>query len=203
MVPQPDLCESVTEGRDSRRHSSRSSSRRIWFITSFESPPRFASAIAPRAARPTRAAPSAGRRASGPRRGHASARSSHRVSTARPPGRRSARWRLLGRYQPSADLLVGLCADVLVQALQLPGAWDGHDPRLLGKQPAQRDLGGRRVLPQRDAAEQIDQGLVRLPSLRREAGDSVPDVGAGELGVLVEMPLGIEVEAYSWCIAAE
>ena len=32
-------------------------------------------------------------------------------------------------------------SDVLLQALQLAGAWDGNDPWLLGKQPGQRDLG--------------------------------------------------------------
>src|SRR5215212_1082335 len=66
--------------------------------------------------------------------------------------------------------LDGSCADVLVQALQIPGARYRDDPRLLGKQPSQRDLGGRRLIPGCDFAEQIDQGLVRLPGLRREAG---------------------------------
>ena len=59
-------------------------------------------------------------------------------------------------------------------------AGDGHDPRLLGQQPGERDLRRRRVLPLGDRAEQIDQGLVRLPRLRREAGDGAADVAAVE-----------------------
>ena len=53
-------------------------------------------------------------------------------------------------------------AEVLLQAVQLRGARDRHDPRLLGEQPGERDLGRRRALPLGDAAEQVDQGLVRL-----------------------------------------
>ena len=33
------------------------------------------------------------------------------------------------------------------QTMQLCGAWDRHDPRLLGQQPGERDLSGRRLLP--------------------------------------------------------
>ena len=81
----------------------------------------------------------------------------------------------------------GSRADVLLQAMQLRGAGDRHDPRLLRQQPGERDLGGRRLLPCGDLAEQIDQGLVRLPGLRREAGDDVAEVGAVERRVLVDL----------------
>ena len=77
--------------------------------------------------------------------------------------------------------------DVLLQAMQLRGARDRNDPRLLGEQPGERDLGRRRLLPLRDLAEQIDQGLVRLPGLRREARDDVAEVGAVERRVLVDL----------------
>src|SRR6266545_8029494 len=36
--------------------------------------------------------------------------------------------------------------EVLLQAVQLRGAWDGNNPGLLRQQPRQRDLGGRCVL---------------------------------------------------------
>ena len=40
--------------------------------------------------------------------------------------------------------------DVLLQAVPLRRPRDGHDPRLLGEQPRERDLGGRRLLPRGD-----------------------------------------------------
>ena len=78
-------------------------------------------------------------------------------------------------------------ADVLLQAMQLRRPRDRHDPRLLGQEPGECDLGGRRVLPSGDAAEQFDQRLVRLPGLRREAGNGVAEVGAVEGGALVDL----------------
>ena len=63
----------------------------------------------------------------------------------------------------------GSRADVLFQALQLRCTRDRDDPGLLSQQPGDRDLSGRRLLPGRDFAEQIDQGLVRPSRLRREA----------------------------------
>ena len=78
-------------------------------------------------------------------------------------------------------------SDVLVEALPLPGAGDGHDPRLLGQQPGERDLGGCRLLPLGDPLQQLDQGLIRLPGLRREARDDVAEVGAVERRVLVDL----------------
>src|SRR5438093_1451513 len=46
-------------------------------------------------------------------------------------------------------------SDVLLQALQLRGAWDWNDPRFLSKQPGQRDLSRCRLLPLGDRAKQI------------------------------------------------
>ena len=77
-------------------------------------------------------------------------------------------------------------ADVLLQTMQLRGAGDRHDPRLLSQQPGERDLGGRRLLPRCDSREQIDQGLVCLARLRREAGNDVAEIGAVERRVLVD-----------------
>ncbi|HTU21809.1 MAG TPA: hypothetical protein VMG10_27470 [Gemmataceae bacterium] len=83
--------------------------------------------------------------------------------------------------------LDGSRPDVLVQAMQLRGSRYWHHPRLLGKQPRERYLSRRRLLSLRDPAEQLDQGLIRLPCLRREARDGVAEVGAVELGVLVNL----------------
>ena len=46
--------------------------------------------------------------------------------------------------------------------MELGGARDWHDPRLLGKQPGERYLGRHRLLAYRDLTKQIDQGLVCL-----------------------------------------
>jgi hypothetical protein len=73
--------------------------------------------------------------------------------------------------------------------MQLGRPWNRYDPGLLREEPGERDLGGRRLLALGDAAEQqVHQGPVRLPRLRREAGDGVPVVGAGKRRVLVHFP---------------
>src|SRR5271166_7072510 len=67
----------------------------------------------------------------------------------------------------------GSRSDVLLKAIELRGARDRRDPGLLRKQPCERDLRGRRLLPLGDLCKQIDQSLVCLPGLRREARDGV------------------------------
>src|SRR5205814_2938184 len=74
----------------------------------------------------------------------------------------------------------GSRADGFLQAMQLRGAGYRHDPRLLGEEPGERDLRRRHLFPGCDLAQQIDQGVVRLARLRREAGDDVAEVGAVE-----------------------
>ena len=70
--------------------------------------------------------------------------------------------------------------------MQLGGAGDRHDPGLLRQQPGERDLRRRRLLSAAMSAEQIDQRLVCLAGLRREARDDVAEVGAVERRVLVD-----------------
>src|SRR5437870_5302794 len=79
-------------------------------------------------------------------------------------------------------------ADVFLETMQLRGARDRDDPRLLGKHPGQCDLSWCPVLPLCDPRQQIDEGPIRLPSLRREARDDVAEVGAVERGALVDLP---------------
>src|SRR5271157_2284640 len=71
--------------------------------------------------------------------------------------------------------------------MQLRGAWDRNNPRLLRKQPSECDLSRCRLLPCCNAAEQINQGLIRLESLRREARESAAEVGAVESRVFVDL----------------
>src|SRR5205823_5292067 len=71
-------------------------------------------------------------------------------------------------------------AEVLLQAVQFRRAGDRNDPRLLGQEPRQRDLRRGRPLLSRDLSEQLDQGLVGLAVLLREAGDDVAEVGLVE-----------------------
>src|ERR1022692_1498482 len=81
----------------------------------------------------------------------------------------------------------GSCSDVLLQARQFRGAWDWNNPRLPGKQPCERDLGRCRLLPFSDLAQQINQGLIRLSSLRRKAWEGVAKVGTVELRVFGDL----------------
>src|SRR5207253_2022657 len=71
--------------------------------------------------------------------------------------------------------------------MQLRGAWNWNNPRLLRKQPGERDLSRCRLLPFCDTAEQINQGLIRLKRLRREARKSAAKVGAVESSVFVDL----------------
>src|SRR5258708_36712517 len=72
--------------------------------------------------------------------------------------------------------------------MQLRRAWDRYNPRLLGQQPRERDLSRCRLLSFRDAAEQINEGLIRLESVRREASQGATEVGTVELGAFVDLP---------------
>src|SRR5436190_8617078 len=71
--------------------------------------------------------------------------------------------------------------------MQLGRTWDGHDPRLLRQQPRERNLGDCRLLPLPNTGEQINQGLIRLESLGREARKGAAEVGAIELRALIDL----------------
>src|SRR6266542_4941022 len=79
------------------------------------------------------------------------------------------------------------CAEVLLEPIQLRRPGDRNEPRLLRQQPRESDLRRRRALPLRDLAEQIDQGLIRLARLRREARHDVSEVVLVERGLLVDL----------------
>ncbi len=70
--------------------------------------------------------------------------------------------------------------------MQLRGAWDGNNPRLLSQQSGKRDLGRGRLLSLGNAAEQNNQGLICLESLWSEARQGASEVGAVEARVFVD-----------------
>src|SRR6266852_4046308 len=74
-------------------------------------------------------------------------------------------------------------AIVLVEARQLGRARDRNNPRLLRKQPRQRDLRRCRLLLFRDSAQEIHQRLIRLAVFWSEARDDGTEIGAIELGI--------------------
>jgi hypothetical protein len=80
----------------------------------------------------------------------------------------------------------GCRADVLVQAMQLRGARNGNDPGLLRQQPSQCDLRGRGILAICDPSKQVNQRLIGLSRLRREARNDVAEVRLVEGSVLVD-----------------
>src|SRR6266446_7642407 len=71
--------------------------------------------------------------------------------------------------------------------MELGRAWDRHDPRLLCKQPSERDLSRGRLLSFCEFAKQINQGLICFPSLWAKTRDDVAEIGAVELGILVDL----------------
>src|SRR2546425_9977413 len=79
------------------------------------------------------------------------------------------------------------CVDVLLQAMQFRCAGDGNNPGLLGQQPCKRNLSRRRVPPFCDLAQQINQGLVGLASLRCKAWNDIAEIRLVEGCVLVDL----------------
>src|ERR1035438_6576073 len=86
--------------------------------------------------------------------------------------------------------------DVLLDARQLRGTWDGNHPRLLSKHPGERGLGWCRFLALSDCIEQVDHGSIRLPGLLRKTRYGVTEVGAVKAGILVD--LSREVALAQW-----
>ena len=86
-----------------------------------------------------------------------------------------------------AELEVG-GAEVLLEAVQLARPGDRSDPRLLGQQPGERDLGGRGSVALGHVLEPVEQPLVGLPRVLGEPRDRGPDVALGERGRRVDSP---------------
>jgi hypothetical protein len=77
-------------------------------------------------------------------------------------------------------------AKVLLLALQLTGAGDGHNPRLLGQQPRQREL-RRGSLLRCKRGQHIHQPLIRFTCLGRKARGDIAKVSLVERRVLVDL----------------
>src|SRR5947209_7996651 len=71
--------------------------------------------------------------------------------------------------------------EILFEAVKLCGSWDRHNPRLLGKQPRQRNLSLRRLLLFRNPAELIHERLVCFSSFRGKTWNDVSKVRLVEL----------------------
>jgi len=106
----------------------------------------------------------------------------------RPPGYLSPPPKLGGDLhlftESSGVSLIGTAPMFFLQAMQLRGCPGSAQSRLLGQQPRERDLGRCCFLSFCDSAEKINQGLIRLERLRREAGESASKIGAVEGRVL-------------------
>ena len=77
-------------------------------------------------------------------------------------------------------------SEIFLQPVQLGRTRNWNDPRLLGKQPGESDLGRRRLFLLRELANQLDQRLIRFAILRREPRHNVAEVRLVELRVLVD-----------------
>ena len=78
-------------------------------------------------------------------------------------------------------------SEVFFQAMQLGCPWDRNDPRLLCKQPGERDLSRCRLLLFREPTEQINQRLVRFAIPWLKAWDGVAEIGTIELRIFVDL----------------
>jgi hypothetical protein len=75
-------------------------------------------------------------------------------------------------------------AKIFLQPMQLRRAGDRHDPRLLRQQPGERDLRRGCLLFVGNALEQVNERLVFLHRLRREARKNLAEVIFAEFGFL-------------------
>src|SRR5690606_12349921 len=78
-------------------------------------------------------------------------------------------------------------AEILLEPREPGSARDRDDPGFPREQPGQRDLRRGRPLAFGNCGQEIDEGLVRLPVLRGEARDGVPEIAAFEGRVLVDL----------------
>src|SRR5579875_2285410 len=74
---------------------------------------------------------------------------------------------------------------VLLKASQLRCARDRNNPRLLCQQPGERNLSGGRLFLLGNLLKQVHERLVCLQCLRRKARQNTAEIGAVELGILV------------------
>src|ERR1035437_5383583 len=77
-------------------------------------------------------------------------------------------------------------SEILLKAMQLRGARNGHYPPLLCQQPGKRDLCRCRLLARCYIAYEIDQRHVRLHRSRGKTGNRVAEIRTVEFGVLVD-----------------
>src|SRR6187402_1246601 len=77
-------------------------------------------------------------------------------------------------------------AEILLEPSPLRRPWNRNDPRALGQQPGECDLGGRRRLARRERLQPFDEREIRLPVLLGEPRHDVPEVRGHEGRLLVD-----------------
>src|SRR6266516_3346290 len=79
-------------------------------------------------------------------------------------------------------------AKILFQTMQFRGARYGHNPRLLGEQPRERDLRRRLLLLLLcNLTKHINQSLIGFPSFGRKARENVTKIRTVERGMFVDL----------------
>src|SRR6266516_6659453 len=78
-------------------------------------------------------------------------------------------------------------AKILFQTMQFRGARYGHNPRLLGEQPRERDLRRRLLLLLCNLTKHINQSLIGFPSFGRKARENVTKIRTVERGMFVDL----------------
>src|SRR5437870_6255144 len=78
-------------------------------------------------------------------------------------------------------------AKILFQTMQFRGARYGHNPRLLGEQPRERDLRRRFLLLLCNLTKHINQSLIGFPSFGRKAREYVAEIRTVERGIFVDL----------------
>ena len=77
-------------------------------------------------------------------------------------------------------------ADVLFEPVQFGSAGDRHYPGLLGQEPRQRDLGARHAFAVADFAHHVDNALIGLARLLREARQRIAEVAFIEMRLVID-----------------
>ena len=79
-------------------------------------------------------------------------------------------------------------SNVLLDAMPLRSSRNRNNPRLLSKQPCERNLRWSGVLPSGDTAEQLDERNISFSRFGREPWNEIAEVGALKPGVLIDFP---------------
>src|ERR1700690_1151426 len=103
------------------------------------------------------------------------------------PVHRNLRRRLVDLPKIVGRKFDGSGSDIFFQPMQFRSSRDRHYPRLLRKQPGERDLCRCRLLSFCNLAQQINHRLICFPSLWSKTRDDIAEISAVELRILVDL----------------